>query len=210
MQIVQEISQLLFPSRCLSCHKLSPTICSECLLEWQTFSFTTYLPDLIVQSATLYTTVASKIILKSKENGISTADELLVQVLIGLIESSELNPNQIRMVPIPSNGHSIRRRGRNYMVEIVQQISRQTGIAVLDCLALTGKTRDQSGLNRKQRLENMQGSISMKAMARGELLLIDDVITTGATLKEAARAINSQGFHAQISAITACVAQPLR
>jgi predicted amidophosphoribosyltransferase len=56
----------------------------------------------------------------------------------------------------------------------------------------------------------MQGSISMKAMARGDLLLVDDVITTGATLKEAARAIYSQGFHAQISAITACVAQPLR
>jgi predicted amidophosphoribosyltransferase len=177
---------------------------------WQTLSTTTYLPDLIVQSATLYTTVASKIILKSKEDGTSSADQLLIQALIGLMESSQLNLNQIRMVPIPSNKRSIRRRGRNYMIDIVQQISRQTGIAMLDCLALTGKTRDQSGLNRKQRLENMQGSISMKAMARGELLLIDDVITTGATLKEAARAINSQGFHAQISAITACVAQPLR
>ena len=52
--------------------------------------------------------------------------------------------------------------------------------------------------------------MSMKAVARGELILIDDVTTTGATLKEAARALNSQGFYAQISAITACVAQPLR
>ena len=96
------------------------------------------------------------------------------------------------------------------MVEIVKQISRQMGIPMLDCLEVTGRTTDQTGLNRQQRLQNMKGSMSMKAVARGELILIDDVITTGATLKEAARALNSQGFHAQISAITACVAQPLR
>ena len=179
-------------------------------MEWQTFTFTSRLSNLTVRSASLYTPVASKIIMKSKEDGTSSADQLLIEALIGLLESSQLNLNQIRMVPIPSNRRSSRRRGRNFMVDIVRQISSQTGVAMLDCLALTGKTSDQSGLNRKQRLQNMQGSISMKAMARGELLLVDDVITTGATLKEAARAIYSQGFHAQISAITACVAQPLR
>ena len=179
-------------------------------MDWQTVRFTSNFPNLVVHSATLYTPVASKIIMKSKENGTSTADQLLINALIGLLERSKLNLNLIRMVPIPSNSRSSRRRGRNFMVDIVRQISVQTGIEMLDCLALTGKTSDQSGLNRKQRLQNMHGSISMKAMARGELLLVDDVITTGATLKEAARAINSQGFHAQISAITACVAQPLR
>ena len=96
------------------------------------------------------------------------------------------------------------------MIDIVRQITQQTGIPMLDCLDLTGKTLDQSGLNRRQRLQNMQGALSIKSVARGELLLVDDVITTGATLKEAARALNSQGIHAQISAITACVAQPLR
>jgi len=47
---------------------------------------------------------------------------------------------------------------------------------------------------------------------RGELILVDDVVTTGATLREALRAVNSQGFHAigSVSAVTACVAQPLR
>jgi predicted amidophosphoribosyltransferase len=158
----------------------------------------------------LYTPVAAKIILASKENGTVTADQLLIQAIVGQIQTTAVDIQRIRLVPIPSNNRSSRRRGRNFMVDIVRQISVQTGIEMLDCLALTGKTSDQSGLNRRQRLQNMHGSISMKAMARGELLLVDDVITTGATLKEAARAINSQGFHAQISAITACVAQPLR
>ena len=158
----------------------------------------------------MYTPVAAKIILASKEKGTSTADQLLIEAIMGQIQTTTRNLNRIRLVPIPSSKRSSRSRGRSFMVEIVQQISRQMGIPMLDCLEVTGRTTDQTGLNRQQRLQNMKGSMSMKAVARGELILIDDVITTGATLKEAARALNSQGFHAQISAITACVAQPLR
>jgi predicted amidophosphoribosyltransferase len=76
------------------------------------------------------------------------------------------------------------------------------------------KVKDQSGLTKVQRSTNMQGAFSLKsgAVLRGDLILIDDVVTTGATLREAARALNSQGFHAfgTVSAVTACVAQPLR
>lgn len=207
---MQEIAQLVFPGRCLGCHRLSSTICANCLEQWQVSKFKIKYSELTVHSGILYTPVAAKIILASKENGTVTADQLLIQAIVGQIQTTAVDIQRIRLVPIPSNNRSSRRRGRNFMVDIVRQISVQTGIEMLDCLALTGKTSDQSGLNRRQRLQNMHGSISMKAMARGELLLVDDVITTGATLKEAARAINSQGFHAQISAITACVAQPLR
>ena len=165
---------------------------------------------MIVHSAILYTPVAAKIILAAKENGTATADQLLIQTIMRQIQKTAVDLNHIRLVPIPSSKRSSRSRGRSFMVDIVQQISYQMGIPMLDCLELTGKTTDQTGLNRAQRLQNMKGSMSMKAMARGELILIDDVITTGATLKEAARALNSQGFYARISAITACVAQPLR
>jgi predicted amidophosphoribosyltransferase len=210
MPKMQEISQLMFPIRCLACHKLSEIICTECSMEWQKSNFVTRHNSLTTHSTILYTPVAAKIILAAKENGTSSADELLIDAIIWQIQNRKINLNNIRLVPIPSHKRSIRKRGRNFINDITQQISRQTGIPVLDCLNLNGKTIDQSRLNRKQRLENMKGAISMKAVARGELLLIDDVITTGATLKEAARALNSQGFHAQISAITACVAQPLR
>ena len=210
MRTMQDIAQLLFPTRCLGCHKLSPVICPDCSVQWKKSKFVTRYSSLTVHSTVMYTPVAAKIIMAAKENGASSADKLLVDAIMWQIRKQEFNLNSIRLVPIPSSKRSIRNRGRSFIIDIVQQISRQTGIPVLDCLDLTGKTIDQSRLNRQQRLQNMKGAISMKAVARGELLLIDDVITTGATLKEAARALNSQGFHAQISAITACVAQPLR
>ena len=83
-----------------------------------------------------------------------------------------------------------------------------------DCLQISRHVEDQSGLSRSKRVTNMNGAFTLKkdAIVRGNLILIDDVVTTGATLKEAARALNSQGFHAvgSVSAVTACVALPLR
>jgi predicted amidophosphoribosyltransferase len=179
-------------------------------MQWEKRKFVTRYSDLTVRSTILYTPVAAKIILAAKENGALLADKLLIEAILWQLHSKEFDSKNIRLVPIPSSKRSVRKRGRSFIIDLVQQISRQTGIPVLDCLNLNRKTIDQTGLNRQQRLHNMKGAISMKSVARGELLLIDDVITTGATLKEAARALNSQGFYAQISAITACVAQPLR
>jgi predicted amidophosphoribosyltransferase len=118
------------------------------------------------------------------------------------------------LVPVPSSKRSQRRRGRSFVVDLTKAISKHTGIAVNDCLQVSRRVSDQSGLTRIQRSSNMHGAFSVKpgAILRGDAIVIDDVVTTGATLREAARALNSQGFHAfgSVSAVTACVAQPLR
>jgi predicted amidophosphoribosyltransferase len=107
---------------------------------------------------------------------------------------------------------SQRRRGRSFIVDLVEGISRKTGIEMIDCLELSRRVKDQSGLHRQERATNLAGAFRLSSQVRGELILVDDVVTTGATLREAFRAVNSQGFHAigSVSAITACVAQPLR
>ena len=210
MTILQELSQLIFPTRCFGCSMLATSICAACSTEWKAQHYLTKLDNFNVHSAVLYTPVAAKIILSAKENGLAGADELLIQAIMGVLEKAKLDRQHFRLVPIPSSRQSQRRRGRSFIVELTQEISDRTGYSTLDCLSLTGKVADQSGLSRIQRLENVSGAFSMKRAARGDLILIDDVITTGATLKEAARALNSQGFPAHISAITACVAQPLR
>jgi len=83
---------------------------------------------------------------------------------------------------------------------------------MIDCLQLSRRVLDQSGLHRDERASNLAGAFTLISPARGELILIDDVVTTGATLREAARALNSQDFQAigSVTAITACVAQRLR
>ena len=212
MNVFSDLSQLIFPSRCFGCQLLGPSICSTCRSNWHPHYYKTRIDDLVVHSALLYTPTASKIILAAKESGLKGADKLLIDAITHVLEKTMQGNTVYRLVPIPSSKAAQRRRGRSFVVDLVSQISQQTGVPMIDCLELSRKVLDQSGLHRDERVANLAGAFSLKARVRGELILVDDVVTTGATLREAARAVNSQGFQAvgSVTAITACVAQPLR
>jgi ComF family protein len=207
-----ELSQLIFPSRCFGCHRLGPSICSACRSSWHPHYYKTNFDNLTVHSALLYTPTASKIILASKESSLKGADELIIQAIIHVLNKAIPDTTLFRLVPVPSSKASQRRRGRSFIVDLVSQISQRTGIPMINCLQLSRRVLDQSGLHRDERASNLAGAFTLNSSARGELILVDDVVTTGATLREAARAVNSQGFQAvgSVTAITACVAQRLR
>ena len=212
MGSLSEVTQLLFPSRCFGCQKIGPSICSECRSSWHPHYYRTKVDDLTVHSSLLYTPTASTIILAAKESGLKRADELVIEAIVLALQRSKLDLTVSRLVPIPSSKSAQRRRGRSFIVDLVHQISLRTGIEMVDCLQLSRRVLDQSGLHRQERSTNLAGAFRVSSHVRGELILVDDVVTTGATLREAFRAVNSQGFHAvgSVSAVTACVAQPLR
>ena len=212
MKVISELSQLLFPSRCFGCQRLGPTICSGCRSSWHPHYYRTKFDSLTVHSSLLYTPTASKIIVAAKESGLRGADELIINAVIHALERSKLDLTFTRLVPVPSSKSSQRRRGRSFMVDLVHQISQRTGIQILDCLELSRRVLDQSGLHRDERATNLAGAFRVTSQVRGELILVDDVVTTGATLREAYRAVKSQGLESvgSVCAVTACVAQPLR
>jgi predicted amidophosphoribosyltransferase len=214
MRIISDLSHLIFPTRCYGCNSLGLSICTRCRQEWIPHYYKTQIKKLNVHSAILYTPTASKIILAAKENGLQGADELLIEAIVHVLSKAKLDGGYFTIVPVPSSKQSQRRRGRSFVVDLTKTISKHTGIAVNDCLQLSRRVSDQTGLTRLQRSSNMQGAFSLKpgAVLRGDAIVIDDVVTTGATLQEAARALNSQGFHAfgSVCAVTACVTQPLR
>ena len=214
MHIFSELSQIVFPIRCYGCNALGVSICTSCRREWIPHYYRTHIDALNVHSAMLYTPLASKIILAAKENGLQGADDLLITAIIHVLNKARLDRGYFTLVPIPSSKQSQRRRGRHFIVDLTQTISQTTGIGISDCLQVSRQVSDQSGLTKAERILNMQGAFSLKpgVILRGDAILIDDVVTTGATLREAARALNSQGFLAfgSVSAVTACVSQPLR
>jgi len=209
-----ELSQLIFPTRCYGCNAIGLSICTLCRREWIPHYYKTQTSALSVHSALIYSPTASKIILAAKENGLQGADDLLIEAIIHVLNKSRLDKAYFTLVPIPSSRQSQRGRGRSFIVDLTKTISKHTGIAVNDCLQASRRVSDQSGLTRVERISNMKGAFSLKpgSILRGDAIVIDDVVTTGATLQEAARALNSQGFHAfgSVCAVTACVAQPLR
>ena len=211
MRPLEDLSQLLFPTRCFGCSAIGLSICSTCRSEWHPHYYSTHVSQMRVHSAVIYSPTASKILLAAKENGLKGADALITDSIVHVLERATFNQHNIRLVPIPSSATAQRRRGRSFIVDIAMRVGQETSLGVSDAIELTRKVRDQSGLHAKARSINMEGAFALKrgAFPRGDLILIDDVVTTGATLREAARALSCQGFHV-LASVTACVAQPLR
>lgn len=211
MRLLEDFSQLLFPIRCFGCSAIGLSICSTCRSEWHPHYYATHVSQMCVHSAVIYSPTAGKILLAAKENGLKGADTLITDSIVHVLEQAAFDQHNIRLVPIPSSASARRRRGRSFIVDIAMRVGEETSLGVSDALELTRKVRDQSGLHAKARSVNMEGAFALKrgVFPRGDLILIDDVVTTGATLREAARALTCQGFHV-LASVTACVAQPLR
>ena len=107
------------------------------------------------------------------------------------------------LVPAPSAGKSTRRRGHDPVCRMarisaaeLRALGRPANVlaALRHCRAVT----DQVGLTRQERAQNVAGALAVRPAARSRLplrpvVLIDDVMTSGSTLAEAARAIRAAG-----------------
>jgi predicted amidophosphoribosyltransferase len=82
-------------------------------------------------------------------------------------------------------------------------------VPTYEILTHTRAVKDQSKLDAKERLENLDGALTSIRYRSGKAIIVDDLVTTGVTLQEAARALRASGIEVS-AAITACVAEPLR
>jgi predicted amidophosphoribosyltransferase len=171
--------------------------------------------SLQVYSAVLYSPIAKRIILSAKENGIKAADDLIVDALSHSLRLLLRDFEMGILVPAPSRKSSNRKRGRDFLSEITQALARSESLECMDLLIHTRKVKDQSELNAHQRSANIYQALAIdrnKLPALGvgtDVILVDDLITTGATLLEARRALEVRGIRV-VAAITACLSPPLR
>jgi predicted amidophosphoribosyltransferase len=103
----------------------------------------------------------------------------------------------------------LRERGFNQSAEIARAVSRQTGIPLaLASLVRTRPTPPQAALPLKERAGNVRGAFECGAdLAGRRVLLVDDVMTSGATLRECARVLK---LHGAATITVAVVARALR
>jgi ComF family protein len=86
------------------------------------------------------------------------------------------------LVPVPLHPARARRRGYNQAALLARELGRRAGLRVADCLVRRGGRGTQVGRDRAQRLDALSGAVQLRAEPPARPLLVDDVITTGATV----------------------------
>jgi predicted amidophosphoribosyltransferase len=97
------------------------------------------------------------------------------------------------LVPVPLHPVRLRRRGFNQAVVLAEAIGRTTGLGTTDCLRRRGPGPPQVGRTRGARLSGPTGSIEARARVPPAALIVDDVVTTGATIAACAAALRRAG-----------------
>jgi ComF family protein len=111
-----------------------------------------------------------------------------------LVETLPYLPEHTHVVPVPTASTRVRRRGFDQAVVIAKQIAKDRGLPYTPLLRRLDQT-DQIGKSKKQRYQQMQNSLSFHGSLppNATVLLVDDVLTTGATLEVAAKLLRQHG-----------------
>lgn len=162
--------------------KMSPRIASDAVLPAAAlFPFA----DPVVRAA----------IHEAKYHGSEAAFALLASALAEYLRESE-DFGAVRLVPVPLSPARKKSRGFNQVEEVVRRAARELGMdADAALLTRTRDTASQVALPRGARLENMRGAFSATSPLSSSptYIVVDDVITTGATLHAAALALREAG-----------------
>lgn len=101
----------------------------------------------------------------------------------------------VTVVPAPTRRSAARRRGGDPVARLARvAVAGHPGIRVAEVLRLRALVRDSVGLGTSAREHNIAGRVVLRVPPpRGEVLLIDDVVTTGATAAESVRVLQAAG-----------------
>lgn len=162
-------------------------LCGICLQQPPDFS--------VVHAAGLYQGTIKEAVQRLKYRGqLTLAKPLSGLVLTSLTEQDKtFIPDKI--IPVPLHIKRLRKRGYNQALEIARPIAKSLNVPLdVKMLQRARNTPHQQGLSAKDRRKNLRNAFTLTRMPAAEkILLIDDVMTTGETLRECSRTLMNSG-----------------
>lgn len=148
-------------------------------------------PLAAVHAAWCYADPLDQLVVRNKFAGDLAAGRTLARLM-----ASQPPPwlsRDLVLVPVPLHRQRLRTRGFDQALELVRLLSRATGLRWQNALERVALTQPQSTLSRAQRRRNLRGAFQALPGCPVQVILVDDVMTSGATLAAAARALQQGG-----------------
>lgn len=192
-------AELFLGAACPGCARPGLGLCPGCAGELAARDGTPLLlGGLTVSPATDYAGAVRRVLVAYKERGAwwlaRPLGAALAWSVAGLVDAA----GAVSLVPVPSSAATVRARGEDVTWLLARRAAselRRAGVEAQAERALRQVRRvaDQSGLSVADRNANLAGALTARAGSDGPVVVIDDIVTTGATLREAARAVEASG-----------------
>ncbi|MCX6419271.1 MAG: phosphoribosyltransferase family protein [Actinobacteria bacterium] len=201
-------AQLVAPLSCAGCGAPDISPCPTCCV-----TLLRSVPRVVhhplhvpVIAATAYAGPARRLVLMHKDRGRTSLATPLGAALGAAVRSVVARVDSavpaVQLVPVPSRRMNLVRRGRSTVAELAQAACRElgNGSTVESVLRVGQPLRDQVGLNADQRQRNLAGAFAASrpdhqaAPSKVPVVVVDDIVTTGATVAEAVRALEAGGY----------------
>ncbi|MFB6212307.1 MAG: ComF family protein [Candidatus Magasanikbacteria bacterium] len=223
-KIKKELLNLLFPPACICCKKhlkkqKEYLICPPCLknikiknkpLCFNCRNKKSSLRNCHPETRKLFSPTSydnkklEKIIKSLKYKKMLSALKPIKLILEKYFQKINIEPfKNSTLIPIPLHPHKKRKRGFNQSLLISRKVkevikNKKISIRIKKKLKKKKRTKSQTNLNYKERSKNIKDCFQVKKgvkiKRRKKLILVDDVCTTGSTLKESAQTLKKQGF----------------
>jgi len=201
MKIFKNILAVLFPQKCLGCKKENEILCSDCLLKINRPD-TPHLNGIHIAS-NYQDAVLKKALWMLKYQGVKQLAKPLAELIKERIWK-KLETGDWLIVPVPLSKNKLRHRGYNQAELIARELP---GNVRADVLFKKFHTKSQVEVkDKEERLANIIGSFEVRNPEKikgKKIILIDDVLTTGATMREAKKVFKQAGAKKVVGVVVA-------
>lgn len=204
-------ADLLLGAQCAGCGRPALTLCRRCgeaISPAPEVTWPQPCPPAL-QRPTAVTPVAAgvnaevlrRVLVAWKEAGNTRLTGVLDHLLAAAVVEHVRPGRSVVLVPVPTSRRSRRERGCDLVDELARasvRLLRRVGVqaGVSQALAPARATADQVGLGAAERASNLHGAFRLRtdrALAGQDVVVVDDILTTGATVAEAVRVLTAAG-----------------
>lgn len=217
--LLADLLDLVLPADCVGCAATGVVLCPVCAVELaaparpcRPTPAPAGLPPGWCVGA--YAGVLRAVLLAYKEHGRGGAARPLAAALARSVEAATATAadgQRVWLVPVPSRRAAVRARGGDHMLRLAGEAARQLRrqgrpVFVARALRHRGAAQDSAGLDTAARSANVAGAFAAvpgRVTRPGMLVLVDDLVTTGATLAAATAALTTAGLRPVATAVVA-------